>query len=376
MTPKRAPRPGIALAACGSVKKALVFLGALAAVLVIALTVRVVQLRSAGGPPGGTGVVEGVDVDVTSRLATRITKVLVREGDDVTQGQPLVELDCTTADAGLEQARADLAAAIASLDASNAGVASASHVATAAVESVAAAHAQIDVLEAQEHLAKLELDRTRRLVAQGALTQADLDNAVARDDALLAQIAAQRAATGASRAQAGAQRSTRDVSDAQAAAAQHRVDAARSAVAQAEESVRECTLVAPRGGMVATRVHEPGEAVLPGTVILTITDVREARTRFYLPNDDLAAAAPGRAVRVVADAYPGKTFEGTIFYVSPRAEFTPRNVQTRTDRERLVYEVEVRIPNSDLKLREGMPVEVTIEPPRGASPPSRAVGMR
>jgi HlyD family secretion protein len=357
------------------VKKALVFLGILSAVLAIALTVRVVQLRSVGGPPGGTGVIEGVDVDVTSRLATRITKVLVREGDEVTQGQPLVELDCTTANAGLEQARADLSAATASLDASNAGVASASHVVSAAIDSVTAAHAQVDVLEAQEHLAKLELDRTRRLVSGGALSQAELDAATARDDALRAQISAQRAATGASSSQAGAQRSARDVSEAQSSASQHRVDAARATVAQAEESVRECTLLAPRGGMVATRAHEPGEAVLPGTIVLTITDVREARTRFYLPNDELASAAPGRAVHVVADAYPGKTFEGTIFYVSPRAEFTPRNVQTRADRERLVYEVEVRIPNADLRLREGMPVEVTIEP-LAPSSSARAVGMR
>jgi HlyD family secretion protein len=112
--------------------------------------------------------------------------------------------------------------------------------------------------------------------------------------------------------------------------------------------------------MVATRVLEPGEPVQPGSAVLTITDLTEARTRFYLPNAELAAAAPGREVRVRADAYPGQVFAGTIFYVSPRAEFTPRNVQTRDDRDRLVYAVEVRIANPDLRLRSGMPVEVEI----------------
>jgi HlyD family secretion protein len=113
--------------------------------------------------------------------------------------------------------------------------------------------------------------------------------------------------------------------------------------------------------MVVSRNLEPGEAVQAGTNVLALTDVTEARTRFYLPNGEHAAAAPGRKVRIVADAYPGQTFEGTIFYVSPRAEFTPRNVQTRADRERLVYAVEVRIPNADMRLRSGMPVEVEIE---------------
>ncbi len=154
------------------------------------------------------------------------------------------------------------------------------------------------------------------------------------------------------------------------------IDAARAAVDEAEESVRECTLFAPRAGLIATRAHEPGEAVVPGTVVLTITDLSDARTRFYIPNADLAAAVPGRTVHVVADAYPGRVFEGTIYYVSPRAEFTPRNVQTREDRERLVYAVEVRIPNADIALHAGMPVEVTIAGPTPAASTPAAVGMR
>jgi HlyD family secretion protein len=148
---------------------------------------------------------------------------------------------------------------------------------------------------------------------------------------------------------------------AQAAAARDNVKEATAGVARADIAVSECKLLAPRNAMVVSRNLEPGEAVQSGTNVLALTDVTEARTRFYLPNAELAAAAPGRKVHVVADAYPGQTFEGTIFYVSPRSEFTPRNVQTRADRERLVYAVEVRIPNADMRLRSGMPVEVTID---------------
>lgn len=346
------------------VKKALVFVGLLAAGLVVVLVIRVIQLRAAGhGLPGGTGVIEGVDVNVTIRIATRIDHILVREGDTVRVGQVVVQLDCTDQQAALAQARAQLQATTASSEASQAGAQSAARSAAAASASASAAHSQLDALDAQLKLARIELERTRRLLATAAVPRAELDQATARHDALVAQLAAARSAEAASRGQASALASTGAASRAQSAAAERTIDVARAAVTRAEVSARECVLVAPRDGMVATRVLEPGEPVQPGSVVLAITDVRDARTRFYLPNAELAAAAPGRKVRVRADAYPNETFEGTIFYVSPHAEFTPRNVQTREDRERLVYAVEVRIANADLRLRAGMPVEVSIVPP-------------
>lgn len=345
-------------------RRALIFIGVLVAGLVVALYVRIILLRAAAhGPPGGSGVIEGVDVDVTSRIATRIAKVNVREGDVVKEGQLVVELDCTDQEAALAQAQGELAAAVANVEASRANASSAKRSAYAATSNATAANAQIAVLEAQEALAKVELDRTERLVKRGSLPTAELDAARSRDDALVNQIAAQRAAENATRDQAGAARTSSSAAKAQTVVAEHNVEVATATVERARVLVKECSLLAPRSGMVATRAHEPGEAVQPGTTVLTITDLTDARTRFYLPNDELAAAAPGRKVRVLADAYPGKPFTGTIIYVSPRAEFTPRNVQTREDRERLVYAVEVRIPNPDMRLRAGMPVEVAIETP-------------
>ena len=81
---------------------------------------------------------------------------------------------------------------------------------------------------------------------------------------------------------------------------------------------------------------------------------------FYLPNAELGSARVGARATVEADAWPGETFEGNVVTVGSKAEFTPRNIQTRTDRDRLVYPIEVRIPNPDMRLRPGMPVEVTL----------------
>jgi HlyD family secretion protein len=343
-------------------KRALILIGLLAAGLIVALVVRLRHLRAAEhGPAGGTGVIEGIDVNVTSRIAARIAKVAVREGDVVHQGDVLVELDCIEQEAVLQQATAELASMQANLLAAKANATSASHNASGASQNVSAARSQVDVLKAQEELARTDLARTETLVKSGSLPPSALDEARSRQLSLANQIAAQNALEAMVKSQAGALYASGSGAKSQATAAEDNVAAAVASVARAETQVRECKLVAPRDAMVVSRNLEPGEPVQPGTSVLALTDVTEARTRFYLPNAELAAAAPGRKARVVADAYPGQVFEGTIFYVSPRAEFTPRNVQTREDRERLVYAVEVRVPNADLRLRSGMPVEVAIE---------------
>ena len=94
-------------------------------------------------------------------------------------------------------------------------------------------------------------------------------------------------------------------------------------------------------------------------------DLSEPKATFYLPNAEVGAVKPGAKAMVVADAFPGEEFEGTVKTVALEAEFTPRNIQTRTDRDRLVYPVEVAVVNRDGKLRAGMPVQVTLAGDRG-----------
>jgi HlyD family secretion protein len=91
-----------------------------------------------------------------------------------------------------------------------------------------------------------------------------------------------------------------------------------------------------------------------------LVDIHEVKATFYLPNAELAAARPGAKAKVIADAWPDLVFEGVVRTVATKAEFTPRNIQTRSDRDRLVYPVEVWIENREAKLRPGMPVQVVL----------------
>jgi len=139
------------------------------------------------------------------------------------------------------------------------------------------------------------------------------------------------------------------------------VTVARMGVERAKVLVGECELKAPRDASVEDVLFEPGELVGPGVVVVKLLDLSEVTATFYLPNAELSAVKPGERATLVADAYPGETFTGTVKTVALEAEFTPRNIQTRTDRDRLVYPVEVAVVNAGQKLRAGMPVQVTLE---------------
>jgi HlyD family secretion protein len=99
---------------------------------------------------------------------------------------------------------------------------------------------------------------------------------------------------------------------------------------------------------------------MPGTKILTLVRIDRVEATFYVPNRELASVSAGKGVTAIADAYPDRTFNGTISRVASQAEFTPRNVQTREDRDRLVYAVTAVFDNPSNELRPGMPVEVTV----------------
>ncbi|MGB7814557.1 MAG: efflux RND transporter periplasmic adaptor subunit, partial [Polyangia bacterium] len=164
----------------------------------------------------------------------------------------------------------------------------------------------------------------------------------------------------ASLAQVGAAGATWKASAAQAQAAHATARATAASLARARLLVDECEIAAPRDAWVTELPHEEGELVAPGTTLVRLLDLSEVRATFYLPNAELAAVKLGAPALAVADAYPDEEFAGRVSTVAFKAEFTPRNIQTRSDRDRLVYPVEIVLANPAGKLRAGMPVQVRL----------------
>jgi len=317
------------------------------------------------GPTGGSATIEGTDVLIMSKLAARVIDVKVDEGDAVRKGQVLVRLDCRDYEAMQAQAAAQVRAAEAAAQGMELAAKGAAKQVGMARAAVAAARAQRKATEVEQGAAQRAAKRLVHLKAAGAVSDQRLDLTQSKAHGLQFKLRATEAQIRAYRYQTGAAAAAKRAALARYQVALRQVEAARSVLDRAKIAVGECTITAPRSGFVQVRSIEPGEVVLPGGRLLTVVDISKVKARFYVPNRELAAVVPGKVVTLKADAYPNRTFTGRITVVSSEAEFTPRNVQTRSDRDRLVYAVQVELDNPKSLLRPGMPVEIQVKGTRG-----------
>jgi multidrug resistance efflux pump len=221
------------------------------------------------------------------------------------------------------------------------------------------APAQADVAAAEADLASAELDvqRFQQLIASNSGSRKQLDDAVARRNVTRERAAAARervrvAQEGVVRVKAGARREEID-------AARARVDGVSAQIATLEKAVSDATVVAPIDGVVTTTIADTGELIQPRSPIVIITDLDHAWANVYVDEPFVPRLRVGDAATLFTDA-GGPGVKGTISYISERAEFTPRNVQTADDRSKLVYRVKVSVDNSNGLFKAGMPVEAEI----------------
>jgi HlyD family secretion protein len=340
-------------------RRVLIVLAVLVVVLAGLIALRLwQQARALAAPSGGSGEIEGTSVDLSSRVGARIVAVAVREGQRVRQGDLLVRLDCADPEAQLAEAEARLAAARAQAVAAGAQIQASSRSRVAAGAAQEAARAQAAALEAQRDAADRQAKRLAGLTAD--VPESSIDQTRASATGLAHQTDAAKAQASASAEQVRAAAVGIRAATAQAEAAVAQVRAAEATVTRVRLLAGECEVHAPRDADVATLPHEVGELVSPGATLARLVDLSEVKATFYLPNAEIGAVKPGARAVVVADAWPGEQFEGTVRTIALEAEFTPRNIQTRSDRDRLVYPVEVTVQNRDGKLRAGMPVQVTL----------------
>ena len=135
---------------------------------------------------------------------------------------------------------------------------------------------------------------------------------------------------------------------------------AEAALKRIDATLDKLILKAPHDGVVKERPANVGELAAPGAVLMTLADLDEVNLRVFIPETQIGRVGEGQAARVNVDAYPGHVFEGRVAYISPRAEFTPKNVQTQEERVNLVFAVKIRLDNPDHRLKPGMPADAEI----------------
>jgi HlyD family secretion protein len=294
------------------------------------------------------GNVDIRQVDLAFRVPGRIETMPVEEGAHVKAGTKLAVLDARPLDDKLAAAAAQMEMAAADLDKRRNGN---------RPQDIAQAKAALAQQQANLAKAKEDYERRKPLIESGAISQALFDQTVAAYRAAQAQVDA--AAQALSLQQAGSRRE-----DVAAAAAQ--LDSARAQRASAATDRADATLVAPSDGTILTRAREPGAIVQAGETVFTLTIDRPLRVRAYVAETDLSRLSPGMKVAVSADGN-AKTYHGTIGYISPTAEFTPKTVETTSLRSDLVYRLRIIVDDPDGNLRQGQPVTVSVPSARPAN---------
>jgi HlyD family secretion protein len=293
------------------------------------------------------GHVEATEVRISTKVAGTLLRLNVDEGTAVAAGQELARVDTTDTELELATARADRAQADAELRLRRAG---------SREEDVQEAAAQVAKAEADLAGAAKDLERMEGLLGSGSGTTQARDDARTRHDVARASLAAARERL--KRLKAGYRREEID-------AAAARVQAADARIGQLEQQRKDAVIASPSAGVVTEKLAEQGELLARGSGLIVVTDLANAWLNVYVSETDLGRIRLDQQASVVTD--DGQTRGGRVSFVAAQAEFTPKNVQTRDERVKLVYKVKVALENKDGLFKPGMPAEAHLRA-AGAQP--------
>ena len=302
-----------------------------------------------------SGHVEATEIRVAATSGGRVLTLAAHEGDRVAEGQPILTLDASDAELALRRARADAAQADAQLRLLQAGP---------RPEDIRQADAQVDAARADAAAARAELasaeqdlERFESLLRSNSGSRKQRDDAATRRDVSRERLASaesriQAAQEGLLRIRAGSRREEID-------AARARVGAAAAQIATIDKRIADTRLISPAAGVVTQKLVEVGEVIAPGAPALVLVDLDHVWADVFVPEPVVPRLTLGQTATVHTDA-GGAGVTGTITYVSPKAEFTPRNVQTADERSKLVYRIRIAVDNKAGVLKQGMPVEADL----------------
>lgn len=281
------------------------------------------------GFASGNRRIEATEVDVAAKLPGRVAEIEVDEGDFVTAGDVVARMDTQVLEAQLAQAQAQVR------QAENAKVTATSLVAQRESEK-GTAQAVVAQRQAELTAAQKRFTRTEALVRRNALPQQQLD-----DDRATLQSA--QAALSAARSQVISAQAAIEAGRSQVIEAQSAIEAARASVARLQADIDDSLLKAPRNGRVQYRVAQPGEVLPAGGKLLNMVDLADVYMTFFLPSMQAGRVELGQEVRLVIDAVPDYVIPAKVSYVASVAQFTPKTVETASEREKLMFRVKARL---------------------------------
>ncbi len=305
--------------------------------------------NNGNGKFDASGTFEAEEVIISAEAAGKLSKFDVEEGSELKAGQPIGIIDCSNLDLQKQQAQA-------SLNALQQKTNSAAPQILIYEQQIATQKSNIEVLRQQLAVQEREQKRIEKLVKADAVPSKQLDDINGAINVLKQQIAAAESQIIVLQKQIKAQQ--------EAVAIQNRSilsesDPMKVRVAQFEDQLSRCTITNPLNGTVLTKYAEANEVTAPGKALYKIADMRNMTLRAYITGSQLPVVKLNQQVRVMVDNGKGgyKELPGTITWISDKAEFTPKTIQTKEERQNLVYAIKVKVKN-DGYLKIGMYGEV------------------
>ncbi len=253
------------------------------------------------GIVSGNGRIEADEIDIATKFAGRVAELMADEGSSVTAGQVVARMDTRDLQASLQKAQAQVKQAQRALD---------------------EAHANVEQRRAQLDLAQQELNRTQSLLTSGFATRELFDQRQQQVNSANAMLSA---------------------ANARVRVTEHVLEAAGHDVDLLQVNIADNTLVAPRDGRIQYRIANIGEVLPAGGKVFTMLDLANVYMDIYLPTADTGKAKIGDSARIVLDAYPNIAIPAKVSFISDQAQFTPKAVETKSERDKLMFRVRVRV---------------------------------
>lgn len=288
------------------------------------------------------GNVDIREVQLKVNASEHIAEIYVQEGDRVTKGQLLARLHTELLEAQLSQVKAGLLAQKETVSKLKAG---------SRKEEVARADAEHRAAISEAKMSHDTANRLKKLLPRKQASEDEVESALAKAD--MAKAKAEAAAESLALIIAGPRKEDIAIAEAQ-------LQGKQAELQLAKQHLLDASLYAPEAGIIRNRILNPGDMVTPQSPILSLALVDPVWVRAYIPETELGKIATGFKAKILTDSFPDKRYQGWVGYISPTAEFTPKNVQTPELRTRLVYSIRVYACNPENELRLGMPVTVSI----------------
>lgn len=303
-------------------------------------------LNGCGNGSGGTieasGTLEAVEVSVSTRTPGQLERLAAREGSVLRAGDTVAVIEHETLRLQLRQAEAGVALAMSQLDLLRNGARS---------EDLAAAEQVLRQAESAFRTAASDFERIKELYASASVPKKQYEDAESRRTITEAQYNA---------ASQNLLKLRRFARPEEVAAASARVEQAKAAADLIRRQIADAVVLAPAAGTVTYQPAEQGELVGTGAVLVRLSQLESLELMIYVNETELGRVTLGAAAEVSIDTFPDRTYEAQVVYISPNAEFTPRNVQTKDERTKLVFGVKLRVDNASGDLKPGMPADAVL----------------